>query len=400
MYANRTMSSNKCEMQITEYGALELSTGRHILPKDVPNQRKLKDCDKGKYECPSCHSRVCIKQGTKVRHHFAHYARSGCSYYNQGSESDAHLEAKYVLQRMLTDGIAIDVRRPFYCKHCKHVKMTVNAYLELVEGDEVELEHVDGKNRYDVAVLRGGKLKYIFEIKHQHATTKPRPEPWFEFLAGDVINAGKEVELLHVKLECQRREFNVDCTCLHRYHDYNDTWLKLLPRRADVECCVKCNAKTSSKSQYYEINCEEKAICVKCMRTTKVEQMRVFVETNQGMFMEMMIRYFKEKEMRDKRIIQEHRDTVMKLKKLLVEQSQTLQNVRRELKSKEASPQSPPQWETGPCVTRGAAACKICGTTYPTYRQLLNKQDQLEEELEELRKEKARQLDINKNHDY
>lgn len=388
-----TMSNNKCEdvKEMTEYGALELSTGRHILPKEVPNQRKLKDDDKGKYECPSCHSRVCIKQGSKVRHHFAHYARSGCSYYNQGGESDAHLEAKHVLQRMLTDGIAMKISRPFYCKHCKQDSRILTTIIELVDGDEVELEHVDGKNRYDVAVLRGGKLKYMFEIKHKHATTKPRPEPWYEFLAEDVIAAGKSGKVYNVKIECQRREFNEDCTCLHRYKDYTDKWLKWLPQRADIDGCVKCKARPLGKCQYYEIGCEEKAICLRCMRTTRVEEMRVFIETNQMMFMEMMLRNFKMREMTDKRYLEVYKCEVTNLKRLLAEQSQTLRAVRWELNNK-----IKPEHDRAPCVTGGAAACKICGTTYPTYRTLMNKQDELEAELVAMKKaaeEKEKEAD-------
>lgn len=62
--------------------------------------------------------------------------------------------------------------------------------VEYQEGDTVNIEYRDPGGKYvaDVAILNSNSVKYIFEIKHTHATITTRPEPWFEIKANSFSN--------------------------------------------------------------------------------------------------------------------------------------------------------------------------------------------------------------------
>lgn len=57
-----------------------------------------------KYTCPCCRRRVIPKQGTKLRHHFAHHAqnKTKCHGYSRG-ESAVHSEAKWFIAENVQD---------------------------------------------------------------------------------------------------------------------------------------------------------------------------------------------------------------------------------------------------------------------------------------------------------
>jgi len=144
------------------------------------------------YSCPGCGSDVIFRAGNVREHHFSHKAGSSttCSFYdpNHSNESELHKHAKLTLATLLEQRASIsfeckcDYAFPRSASSCKTETLCLGT------DDSVSVEHRSEIGTvYDVAVLRAdGTVKYVFEIKHTHATETARPEPWFEVMARDV----------------------------------------------------------------------------------------------------------------------------------------------------------------------------------------------------------------------
>ncbi len=144
------------------------------------------------YSCPGCGSDVIFRAGNVREHHFAHKAglSTTCSFYdpNHSNESELHKHAKLTLATLLEQRASVS----FECK-CDYAftRSALSCKTETIRletDDSVSVEHRSEIGTvYDVAVLRAdGMVKYVFEIKHTHATETVRPEPWFEVMARDV----------------------------------------------------------------------------------------------------------------------------------------------------------------------------------------------------------------------
>jgi hypothetical protein len=95
--------------------------------------------------------------------------------------------------------------------------------IDYKDGDETIIEYRDPLNKYvaDVALINVGKVRYIFEIKHTHATiTDVRPEPWYEFTTENIFQAENDLNNLNsdinlnktVYLSCVRQSINHYCS--------------------------------------------------------------------------------------------------------------------------------------------------------------------------------------------
>lgn len=163
-------------------GAINIITKQYTSPNKADKTAK--------YQCTDCEQRVILRKGTIRKAHFAHYSPTNtCSYYEHPNESQLHKDAKYKLQEKLNAKFPISISNN--CPECDiHPAVFDRLDIEYSEGDIAVVEYRDPNNKYvaDVALLNNGKLRYIFEVKHTHATTTTvRPEPWFEFTADDIL---------------------------------------------------------------------------------------------------------------------------------------------------------------------------------------------------------------------
>lgn len=163
----------------------------------------------GRYICPECQDPVFPKRGIVVRWHFSHYPKSSCSYDFQ-SESDAHRLAKHIIYDLLTQ------QRPFKilgrkCGLCPathpHTFITYNS------ADKAQMEWTIqsglGGSRADVALLNQGRPRYLFEIYQTHRTQTDRPEPWFELLAGEILEL--DLTATEIRVQDLRSYICVEC---------------------------------------------------------------------------------------------------------------------------------------------------------------------------------------------
>ena len=208
----------------------------NILTKEYTSPNKA---DKAtKYQCTDCEQRVILKKGTIRKAHFAHYSPTNtCSYYEHPSESQLHKDAKYKLQEKLNAKFPISINNN--CPECDINPAVFDRLdIEYIEGDIAVVEYRDPNNKYvaDVALLNNGKLRYIFEVKHTHATTTTvRPEPWFEFTADNIleqeelINKPDDINYLGelYSLYCVRTTSNRFCpNCRIK----TELWAEKIPR--------------------------------------------------------------------------------------------------------------------------------------------------------------------------
>jgi Competence protein CoiA-like family len=163
------------------YGAKESESGRHVRPDQGIRGTKT-------YVCPKCDLSVCFKNGKVRRPHFAHKPGSACNHYSGGGEGAIHKEAKEQLAQMLKDRAEIVFKHR--CVRHGHII----AKVVYQDGDQVHMEYrLPDKGRADIALLsKEGDVRYVFEICDTNPTLKPRPEPWFEVKALDVLQAHSE----------------------------------------------------------------------------------------------------------------------------------------------------------------------------------------------------------------
>jgi len=163
-----------------DLGAIDDTNGEYCRPVNASKDRT--------YSCVDCQQRVILRKGEVRRAHFAHYSKRECAYYEHPNESQIHKDAKFRMAEILKHKSKISISwscRDDRCRGSGHDDTDVIHQ----DGDEVVIEYRDPRGKYvaDVAVINSGKPRLIFEIKNTHATTTPRPEPWFEFEARELF---------------------------------------------------------------------------------------------------------------------------------------------------------------------------------------------------------------------
>jgi hypothetical protein len=250
-------------------GAVDSVTNEYTQPADADAAKN--------YKCMECDQRVIPRKGQIRRPHFAHYAPTNtCTYYEHPNESQLHKDSKYKLAEWLSNCRPITLF--WMCIKCESGGGIPGAMsggeiiVKYEDGDESVVEYRDPNGKYvaDVALLNNGNIRYIFEVKHTHATTTTvRPDPWFEISTGEIQEITAEDN--NVMLECirQNRAISPDCYGCNKRHanayigekyingkkhaDYithlNEPWLRNMPRLLhkvgnptwkQVSPCIKC----------------------------------------------------------------------------------------------------------------------------------------------------------------
>jgi hypothetical protein len=197
-------------------GALDSKTNKYVTPFTAEKGRE--------YKCIDCEQKVIFRKGTIRKVHFAHYSPTNtCTYYEHPNESQLHKDAKLKIAEWLKSKQKIEIYSS--CPQCSVVPGSDECdetSIEYKDRDEVIIEYRDPSNKYvaDVALINGGKVRYIFEVKHTHATTtNVRPEPWYEFTTDRIMAAENELNdpdpLVNgdntVTLTCVRQSINHYC---------------------------------------------------------------------------------------------------------------------------------------------------------------------------------------------
>ena len=211
-------------------GAINTITKQYTSPNKADKSAK--------YQCTDCEQRVILRKGQIRKAHFAHYSPTNtCSYYEHPNESQLHKDAKFKLQEKLIAKFPIYINND--CPECGiHPAVFDTEPIEYMDGDSAVVEYRDPNNKYvaDVAVINNGKVRYIFEVKNTHATvTTVRPEPWFEFTAGQILEEEDRVlkndleDILGQKycLNCVRTTANRFCP---NCRIETEAWAEKLPR--------------------------------------------------------------------------------------------------------------------------------------------------------------------------
>jgi hypothetical protein len=225
-----------------QLGAIDTESNMYFSPAEA-----LKGRD---YKCNDCGSRVILRKGEVRKPHFAHYAAtSTCSYYDHPNESQIHKDAKDLMKKLLID--KADIRFVWECDYppCRQdpydtFEFSWTPTIVHKEGDEVVLEYRGPENRWvaDVAVINGGEVRYIIEIKATHGTNLGRPEPWFEVDAALFIQSINEQIEEKNKLKIDGWMLRIGCVRqnIHRYcygsFCYRESWTKRIPCYANGPC--------------------------------------------------------------------------------------------------------------------------------------------------------------------
>ncbi len=213
-------------------GAVQSDTNEYVLPYDAVKTTK--------YHCFSCKQPVILRKGTVRKPHFSHQVSNDvkCTYYEHPNESELHMDAKHKLADLLQKKVPLVI---WYSNNCTTCVSGQGICYNIIyhTDDKVIIEYRDPGNTYiaDVAVLNDGKVKYIFEIKHTHATTTTtRPEPWYEFAADEILNEYEKLHTLSLnvstyELHCIRSEESKNWHCMEcRLKQDRVPWAKNLPR--------------------------------------------------------------------------------------------------------------------------------------------------------------------------
>jgi len=211
-------------------GAINIITKQYTSPNKADKNSK--------YQCTDCEQRVILRKGTIRKAHFAHYSPTNtCSYYEHPNESQLHKDAKYKLQEKLIGKFPITINNQ--CPECTSSPAAIeDLKIEYTDGDSAVVEYRDPNNKYvaDVALLNNGKLRYIFEVKHTHATiTTVRPEPWFEFTADEILEEEERI-LKNDTGDILGQEYYLSCvrTTPNRYcpncRVKTEAWAEKIPR--------------------------------------------------------------------------------------------------------------------------------------------------------------------------
>ena len=172
-------------------GAIDQISKKYVFPDQAIRG--------GSYHCDECQQEVILKKGHIRRAHFAHCVKNHCTYFEHPSESQMHKGAKLRICDWLTHRKTIEIIRS--CTTCGDT-ITFNIITDL--NDHAICEYRGTHYVADVALISSNTVvKYIFEIKHTHATTtNVRPEPWFEITSNQILELAPETE--PIKLTCIR----------------------------------------------------------------------------------------------------------------------------------------------------------------------------------------------------
>lgn len=160
-----------------------------------------------KYKCPECDRNVIFRKGKIRKPHFAHYKSTNpCNYYKHPNESQIHKAGKLTMKRILINsGCRINSK----CEKCHDIEsITINRY----DKNNVFIEYgfkMFTKQKYaDVACVKKGVIKHIFEIYKTHKTKlADRFGSWFEINAADIF----DVQADDIVLNCRKQHICAKC---------------------------------------------------------------------------------------------------------------------------------------------------------------------------------------------
>ena len=169
-------------------GAIDIATNQHVYPKMA---------EKGKnYKCPDCDHPCIFRKGTKKAHHFAHKAKSNCSFYDKPSEGQIHKEAKRQMCVLLNQKKSIQFIR--YCERSYGDKIPHDAIIRKIQKyysetcvakEEFSFPYNNSTYKADIALIDDNQIKFIVEIRDTHRTEEERRfEPWVEIDAEDLLD--------------------------------------------------------------------------------------------------------------------------------------------------------------------------------------------------------------------
>lgn len=175
--------------------------------------------------CPACGAKLVAKKGTKVIHHFAHYAGENCEY---GYESSLHLAAKVILsisKSMTIPAVYVEFPDSYKSKEL------------ICEAKEINIDRVELEQRFDnivpdVVVYSGGKKLYI-EIYVTHAIDEKKLKKLIkadtstiEIDLSNIDESLSKEELTHILLqdsEEKKWKYNsISNKVLHQFYQASD----------------------------------------------------------------------------------------------------------------------------------------------------------------------------------
>jgi hypothetical protein len=232
---------------MASHGAIDCETKDYVIPDKAQKGRE--------YKCADCDQRVIFRKGDVRIHHFAHFnPNTKCRFYIGSGESENHKHAKLLLSKWLKEKKPINFMwscsNQFNYGRCGTYDGSTDHNVEYKDGDEVIVEYRDPMKKYvaDVALLNGGKVRYIFEVKHSHCTTTTtRPEPWFEINCNEISEGSHYGEDVIYLENCRINEnrycsgctvkkeaWTLDIPILKKKHGVERKWLQDEP-------CMVCD---------------------------------------------------------------------------------------------------------------------------------------------------------------
>lgn len=172
---------------------------------------------KAAFTCLECAQRLDLKRSRRERPHFAHRPDALKVCYG---ESTLHLAAKHVLKAQLEQELTEHNRFVWHLpcvgvgeRGCRD-HAVLPQYADLSGWDGVNLEVVHQSYRFDVAVLRRGRVAYGFEVFFRHEVPEAKAQalsvPWLELYAEDIL--GYRPRIPHKHRQAELRCMN--CTYL------------------------------------------------------------------------------------------------------------------------------------------------------------------------------------------
>jgi len=186
---------------MTSLGAKDKISKKIIFPKNASNEHK-------RYQCILCGKYV-NRHGTKKTYYFKHEQYSNCNFFTNTEEKESweHIFAKHILKDIL-DNPKINLKIERECDKCKE---RVNVEVEDFSNMEVKLEYKfkykECDRKADIACLKNGEIKYIFEICKSNPTNEEnRYDPWVDIKSEEILKY--QDIILNDKYE---KEYNLTC---------------------------------------------------------------------------------------------------------------------------------------------------------------------------------------------
>lgn len=191
--------------------------------------------------CVECNFKVSFKNGQKKIPHFAHYPSKipkTCFYFDTPSESQIHRDAKQCIKRILeTSGTKIIFT--YRCTECSEIfngceiKGSSNSNVEC----EVSARKLGYTNEGWVADVVRKDPFFIIEVKHTHSTRTPRPDPWVEIEATDLMSQMQDFKInkkvFHLK-DISRVRLCISCEKQKKSQRLRELWQMLLLRKQAI----------------------------------------------------------------------------------------------------------------------------------------------------------------------